>query len=71
VVAVAETCRDGKILANIVITTSTGVNGYLPMRNERKNRTIGSTIRIVFTDQVLVFLFTDNFLFRLFKEDMF
>ena len=45
VVIVGFTSNCGKIGHNIVLTTSIGLIGYLPSRNEAKNKTIGKKIK--------------------------
>ena len=45
VVMVGLTSNCGKIGHNIVLTTSIGLIGYLPSRNDAKNKTIGKKIK--------------------------
>jgi hypothetical protein len=44
-VIVGFTSNCGNIGHNIVLTTSTGLIGYLPRRNDAKNKTIGKKIK--------------------------
>ena len=45
VVIVGDTSRDGNIVDNNVLITSNGPIGYLPIKNEAKNKIIGKKIK--------------------------
>ena len=62
VVNVELTSSCGKIGDNIVYTTSTGLIGYLPMRNDAKNKIIGKKIKsmILIISFVSLSIFIDS-----------